>query len=386
MIHARASGLLLHVTSLPSPYGIGDVGPAALSWIDRLQQAGQSWWQALPLGPTGYGNSPYQPLSSFAGNGLVISPEWLIEDGLLQATDCQAGPFPQHETDYNAVIPFKHRILETAWANFMAGRRSDLRPAYEQFCHDQAHWLEDYALFRALKARFAGAYVEWPAELVQRDGSALDRARRELADRIGLAYFVQFVLSRQAERLKAYAHGKSVKLIGDLPFFVSPDSSDVWAHPELFLLDQQRRPHFVAGVPPDYFSSTGQLWGNPALQLGMHFETRAIAGGLTVFTRCSPTLMWRFRSGSLSRLHCRLFCPRRRTYGRSQVIGGRVQAPTSFVPLKPSWYRCHSSLRIWDGSPRTCMRSATSFNCRGCGSCNSLSTAILTTRTCQPTT
>src|ERR1700683_4206550 len=133
MIRDRASGLLLHVTSLPSPYGIGDVGPAALSWIDRLQQAGQSWWQALPLGPTGYGNSPYQPLSSFAGNELVISPEWLIKDGLLRASDCQAGAFPQHETDYNAVIPFKHRILETAWANFMAGERSDLRPAYEQF-------------------------------------------------------------------------------------------------------------------------------------------------------------------------------------------------------------------------------------------------------------
>src|SRR5580704_4045624 len=133
----RASGLLLHVTSLPSPYGIGDVGPGALAWIDRLQQAGQSWWQALPLGPTGYGNSPYQPLSSFAGNGLVISPDWLIEDGLLRASDCEAGAFSQHETDYNAVIPFKHRLLEKAWANFTAGARSDLRIAYEQFRHDQ---------------------------------------------------------------------------------------------------------------------------------------------------------------------------------------------------------------------------------------------------------
>jgi 4-alpha-glucanotransferase len=264
VIGERSSGLLLHVTSLPSPYGIGDVGPVALRWIDRLQHAGQSWWQALPLGPTGYGNSPYQPLSSFAGNGLVISPESLIEDGLLRASDCQAGTFPQHETDYNAVIPYKHRILETAWANFTAGQRPDLRSAYEQFCNEQSHWLEDYSLFKALKARFAGAYfVEWPAELVQRDVSALDRARRELADQVGLACFVQFILSRQASRLKAYARGKGVKLIGDLPFFVSPDSSDVWANPELFLLDQWRRPRFVAGVPPDYFSATGQLWGNP---------------------------------------------------------------------------------------------------------------------------
>jgi 4-alpha-glucanotransferase len=260
----RASGLLLHVTSLPSPYGIGDVGPAALAWIDRLQQAGQSWWQALPLGPTGYGNSPYQALSSFAGNALVISPDWLIEDGLLRASDCQPGALPEHEVDYNAVIPLKHQLLETAWVHFLAGARSDLRSAYEQFCHDQAHWLDDYALFRALKARFGGAYyLEWPAELVQREPVALDRARRELADRIGVAAFVQFLLFRQAERLKAHAHSKGLKLIGDLPFFVSPDSSDVWANPQLFLLDERRRPRFVAGVPPDYFSAQGQLWGNP---------------------------------------------------------------------------------------------------------------------------
>ena len=260
----RASGLLLHVTSLPSPYGIGDVGPSALAWIDRLQQAGQSWWQALPLGPTGYGNSPYQPLSSFAGNALVISPEWLIEDGLLRPSDCPSGAFPQHETDYNGVIPFKHRLLEAALAHFIAGARSDLRPAYEQFCHDQSHWLDDYALFRALKARFGGAYyLEWPAELVERNPAALDRARRELADGIGLASFAQFLLLRQAERLKAHAHSKGLKLIGDVPFFVSPDSSDVWANPELFLLGERRRPRFVAGVPPDYFSARGQLWGNP---------------------------------------------------------------------------------------------------------------------------
>ncbi len=259
----RASGLLLHVTSLPSRYGIGDVGPSALAWIDRLKEAGLCWWQALPLGPTGYGNSPYQPLSSFAGNGLVISPDWLIEDRLLRASDCKPGKFPEHETDYNAVIPFKHQLLKTAWSHFKAGDRSDLRPAYEQFCHDQSHWLDDYALFRALKARFTSMYLEWPAALIQREQGALDRARSELADQVGLACFVQFVSFRQAERLKAYAQGKGVNLIGDLPFFVSPDSSDVWAHPELFLLDERHRPRFVAGVPPDYFSATGQLWGNP---------------------------------------------------------------------------------------------------------------------------
>jgi 4-alpha-glucanotransferase len=260
----RASGLLLHVTSLPSPYGIGDVGPAALAWVDRLHDAGQSWWQALPLGPTGYGNSPYQSLSSFAGNGLLISPDWLGEDGLSPASDCECNSSCTGVIDYDSVIPFKHRLLETAWTNFSAGARPDLRPAYEQFRSDEAHWLEDYAVFRALKAKYDGAYyLEWPADLVQRKPAALAEARRDLASQISQVCFAQFLLLRQAERLKEYAHAKDVRLIGDLPFFVSPDSSDVWANPELFLLDEQRRPRFVAGVPPDYFSSQGQLWGNP---------------------------------------------------------------------------------------------------------------------------
>jgi len=260
----RASGVLLHVTSLPSPYGIGDVGPAALAWIDRLHEAGQTWWQALPLGPTGYGNSPYQSLSSFAGNALLISPDSLIEDGLLRENDCEGQSFPASAIDYDVVIPFKHRLLETAWNHFRAGARADLRPAYEQFCAEQAHWLEDYALFRALKARHQGAYyLLWPAELVRREPAALARAHRELADAIDQVRFAQFMLFYQGERLKERASARGVRLIGDLPFFVSPDSSDVWANPELFLLDQEHRPRFVAGVPPDYFSSQGQLWGNP---------------------------------------------------------------------------------------------------------------------------
>ncbi|MGH9432708.1 MAG: 4-alpha-glucanotransferase [Terriglobia bacterium] len=260
----RASGLLLHVTSLPSPYGIGDVGPAAVSWINRLAEAGQGWWQALPLGPTGYGNSPYQPLSSFAGNALLISPDWLIEEGLLQASDCVYHSTTPTAIDYDAVIPFKHRLLEKAWTSFSAGVRRDLQPGYEQFRNDQAHWLEDYALFRALKAKFDGAYyLEWPPELIGRESAALERARRELADQIGQACFAQFLSFRQGERLKAHARNKGVRLIGDLPFFVSADSSDVWANPEMFLLDGEYRPRLVAGVPPDYFSAQGQLWGNP---------------------------------------------------------------------------------------------------------------------------
>jgi 4-alpha-glucanotransferase len=261
----RASGLLLHVTSLPSSYGIGDLGSSAFSWIDRLHDAGQRWWQALPLGPTGYGNSPYQAMSSFAGNGLLISPGSLISDGLLQESDSESR-FSADEVDYISVVPFKRRLLETAWANFKAGesRDKDLRSAYDEFCATEAHWLEDYALFRALKEKYRQAYyLEWPAELVRRSPSALAGARRELASQMDQVRFAQFLVFRQADQLKERAHAKGVSLIGDLPFFVSPDSSDVWANPELFLLDEQHRPRFVAGVPPDYFSAQGQLWGNP---------------------------------------------------------------------------------------------------------------------------
>jgi 4-alpha-glucanotransferase len=260
----RASGILLHVTSLPSSYGIGDLGPSAMAWVDQLNEAGQTWWQALPLGPTGYGDSPYQSLSSFAGNGLLISPDWIIEDGLLNANDCQGPSFSETAVDYQAVASFKHRLLEKAWNNFQSQAHADLQNACQNFRTDQAHWLEDYALFQALKARYNGAYyLQWPAELVRRDPAALERARQELAGQVDRVCFVQFLLFRQGARLREYARGKGVRLIGDLPFFVSPDSSDVWANPELFLLDEDRRPRVVAGVPPDYFSADGQLWGNP---------------------------------------------------------------------------------------------------------------------------
>ena len=260
----HASGLLLHVTSLPSPYGIGDLGPTAAAWIDRLHDAHQGWWQALPIGPTGRGNSPYSSLSSFAGNELLISPDRLIEDGLLAAGLAEEQSFPATQVDYQAVIPFKRRLLEQAWSSFHAGVRADLRPAYEQFCHDHSHWLEDYALFRALKARYDGAhYLEWPAELVDRVPAAIARARQELADQIDRARFAQFLVFRQGDALKRHAHARGLRLIGDLPFFVSDDSSDVWANPDFFLLDDHHRPRFVGGVPPDYFSADGQLWGNP---------------------------------------------------------------------------------------------------------------------------
>jgi 4-alpha-glucanotransferase len=260
----RASGVLLHVTSLPSPYGIGDVGPGALDWIDRLHEASQSWWQALPLGPTGYGNSPYQSLSSFAANWLLVSPDRLIEDGLLKPGDVAGRTFSENVVDYDAVFSFKLGLLEKVAATFNARAGKELKTAFEQFRNEQAHWLEDYALFRALKARYNGAcYLDWPTELVERIPVALAQANRELASETDGVRLAQFLLFRQGEKLKQHAHAKGVRLIGDLPFFVSPDSSDVWAHPELFQLDKQHRPRFVGGVPPDYFSADGQLWGNP---------------------------------------------------------------------------------------------------------------------------
>ena len=260
----RASGVLLHLTSLPSRYGIGDVGPSAFAWVDQLAAAGQGWWQLLPLGPTGCGHSPYQALSSFAANPIVTSPDRLMEDGLLEPRDCDDCSFPSDHVDFERVIPFKERLLARAWNNFRSGARADLREAFDQFCEEKAGLLEEPALFMALRAKYGGApFQEWPAGLAVREPAALAQARRESADAMQEFRFGQFILLRHWQALKDYANQRGVRLLGDLPIFVSPDSSDVWANPELFLLDEQAKPRVIAGVPPDYFSAQGQLWGNP---------------------------------------------------------------------------------------------------------------------------
>jgi 4-alpha-glucanotransferase len=192
-----------------------------------------------------------------------MSLDWLIEDGLLEPGDCVVSPSGS-AVDYGSVINHKHALLDNLWARFSSGARTDLRIHFEQFCQEQAHWLDDYALFRALKEKYKGApYLQWPSALAGRQPAALARARRSLAPRVDAIRLAQFLLFRQGRRLKEYARERGVFLIGDLPFLVYPDSSDVWAHPEFFLLDEHRSPSFVAGVPPDYFSSDGQLWGNP---------------------------------------------------------------------------------------------------------------------------
>jgi 4-alpha-glucanotransferase len=251
----RASGVLLHITSLPSPFGIGDMGPGAFAWVDRLHEAGQSWWQALPFGPTGYGNSPYQSLSSFAANGLLVSPELLSRDGLLLENACEGHSFSSSVVDFGAVIPFKQRLLDQIWGNFSAGLQKDLGPAYQKFCHLQAHWLEDYALFRALKQRYQGvSYLDWPTELVRRTPAAITRARKELSKLSDKVRFAQFLTFRQAEQLKQYAHSRGIGLIGDLPFFdrgrnsSSSMNSSGCAHTSL----ESGQPCLRLGGPPPY--------------------------------------------------------------------------------------------------------------------------------------
>jgi 4-alpha-glucanotransferase len=260
----RAAGILLHPTSLPGPYGIGDLGPAAYAWVDALVAARQTWWQILPLGPTGYGDSPYQCFSAFAGNPYLLSPEALVRDGLLRRDDLADVSFPDGRADYGPVIRFKVAMLARAWENFQAGAGGHLRPAFEEFCERRAAWLDDFALFMALKDAHGGvSWSVWPEEYVLREPEALRQARRELAPAVGQHKFRQFLFFRQWGELRGYAHSRGVRLIGDIPIFVSSDSADVWAHPGLFQLDAHRRPRVVAGVPPDYFSATGQLWGNP---------------------------------------------------------------------------------------------------------------------------
>jgi len=260
---ARSAGILLHVSSLPGPHGIGDLGPAAHDWIDRLAAAKLGWWQILPLGPPAAGNCPYQCYSAFAGNPQLISPASLVEDGLLDESDIEGPQFPQQRVDFSRVTAFKSKLLDRAWARF-ANRATKLQSSFEQFCTDESSWLDDYALFMAIKERNGSSnWTTWHKPIARRHPSAIASARRELADAIRRQQFIQFLFFRQLDVLRRYAHLRNVKLIGDLPIFISADSSDVWANPHVFLLDRDRRPKAVAGVPPDAFSSTGQRWGNP---------------------------------------------------------------------------------------------------------------------------
>jgi 4-alpha-glucanotransferase len=259
----RSSGLLLHPTSLPGRFGVGDLGPEAYRFVDFLVSAGQSLWQVLPLGPTGYGDSPYACYSAFAGNTLLVSAERLLDEGLLEASDLTAD-LKADRVDFGQAHDLKDGVLRRAYQHYKKTTDTNLRSAFETFAQREAHWLDDYALFRALKDAHNGvAWNEWEPSLVRRTPAALERAREQLREEIEAQMFYQFLFFEQWFALKNYCNERGVKIVGDLPIFVAQDSADVWTNPDQFKLDKNGRPLVVAGVPPDYFSSTGQLWGNP---------------------------------------------------------------------------------------------------------------------------
>ncbi|MGB8510048.1 MAG: 4-alpha-glucanotransferase, partial [Pyrinomonadaceae bacterium] len=262
----RACGILLHPTSLPGRFGVGDLGEEAYRFVDFLAKAGQSLWQVLPLGPTGYGDSPYQCFSAFAGNTLLISPERLVTDGLLADSDLTDAnsSFSARRVEFGPAIEFKDRLLKKAFENFKRGVVSSLRDGFEAFNTESAAWLEDYALYRAMKDLRGGvAWNKWEAPVVRRDADALALARQSLGDEIEAQKFYQFLFFRQWSALRAYCREKGVRIVGDIPIFVAHDSADVWTQARQFKLNEDGSPRVVAGVPPDYFSATGQLWGNP---------------------------------------------------------------------------------------------------------------------------
>lgn len=260
----RSSGVLLHPTSLPGRFGLGDLGAEAFAFVDFLAAAGQSWWQILPLGPTGYGHSPYSAYSAFAGNPLLISLERLVECGELALDDIGGIAMAEGVAHFGFVQGLKERLLRKAARTFSAEAPAPRRDAFERFCFEQADWLNDHAIFQALRRQFKDqSWNRWPEGIRRREENALHHWGTELAEAIHVHKYVQFVFFEQWHILKDYANRKGVGLIGDIPIFVAFDSADVWSNPGLFHLDETGQPTVVAGVPPDYFSKTGQRWGNP---------------------------------------------------------------------------------------------------------------------------
>lgn len=271
----RFSGILAHPSSFPSPYGIGDFGPGAYEFIDYLTEARQSLWQILPLGPTGFGDSPYQSFSSFAGQTLFISPDLLVKEGLLCEVDIATPPqFSERYVEYGPVIVYKNALYQTAYRNFLSGQFKELKSAFKEFCKDSSYWLNDYALFMATKDAHEGrCWLDWQDEMTAPTAPIKRKWTGKLKEVVTYYQFLQFLFFRQWKMLKAYANEHGIRIIGDIPIFVSLDSVDVWANKTLFKLDNKGFPTEVAGVPPDYFSETGQLWGNPLYDWKKHKRT-----------------------------------------------------------------------------------------------------------------
>jgi 4-alpha-glucanotransferase len=260
---------------LPGPDGIGDLGPEAFRWVHFLEETGCGLWQILPLGPTGYGDSPYQCFSAFAGNPHMVSPTLLLEEGFLTAQDLADRPiFPADRVDFGNVIPWKLTLLDRAFSRFEISKKKALIQELNAFKQKQSYWLEDFALFMAIKeAQGGGAWSQWPAPLRKRQPKALADFAEQHQNTIQRHIFRQFLFFRQWQAVKTYANHAKIQVIGDIPIFVAYDSADAWSHPELFYLDKEGLPTVVAGVPPDYFSPTGQLWGNPLYNWKKHKET-----------------------------------------------------------------------------------------------------------------
>ena len=272
----RGSGILLHITSLPSPYGIGDLGPDAYKFVDFLSETRQSFWQILPLTLTSpaYGNSPYSSFSALAGNILLISPERMVKDEFLSVPDIGEVPdFPKERVDYDSVISFKEKLFNTAYEKNkekLAGHQD-----FQKFCSENAYWLDEYALFISIKNQLNGVeWGKWPGELRDRKKAALKKTANKLSENISKEKFLQYIFFKQWNALKNYCDSKDIRIIGDIPIYVNYDSSDVWANTEIFSLDDEKEPLYVAGVPPDYFSSTGQLWGHPVYRWNVLRKSR----------------------------------------------------------------------------------------------------------------
>ena len=262
----RSSGILLHPTSLPGKYGIGSLGKEAYKFVDFLKKSNQKLWQIFPLGPTGYGDSPYQCFSSFAGNPYLIDFDLLIEQNLLTEEDLKDVNFGGNEEyiDYGAIYNQKYPLLRKAYENFKANENKELKEKLETFKTENSSWLDDYSLYISLKNHFNGLpWNEWEDDIRTRKEAAINKYKAELANEIEYHNFIQFLFFTQWNNVKKYANDNGIKIIGDIPIFVAVDSSDAWANPEIFLFDPELKPVKVAGVPPDYFSATGQLWGNP---------------------------------------------------------------------------------------------------------------------------
>lgn len=272
----RMSGILLHPSSLPGPDGIGDIGPEAYDWVNFLVQSGCALWQLLPLGPTGYGDSPYQCFSAFAGNPYLINSTLLMDEELLTLEDLKDRPdFPDEVVDFGPVIKWKLELLDRAFRNFKKKQPEDLNQKFQEFIHQEQDWLLDFALFMAIKEVNGGlSWENWEDDFKKRDEIALKNFREQNDALIESHMFKQFLFFSQWTELKKYANDQGIKIIGDIPIFIAFDSSDAWSHPELFYFDEDLKPTVVAGVPPDYFSATGQLWGNPLYRWDVHKKNR----------------------------------------------------------------------------------------------------------------